>query len=289
MIRSCILLLCGLNLFGQTAGMSARQLYLQDDSSAAQNQNKGSKTKKTSVPVVSADTQATGSTTSGHAQPGPHDGAIVRVALHLGLRYNILLYQDTADKNPREVDPETTFRTGDCIAVRFHPNRSGHIYVFNQGSSGAWQTMFPSPLMPTESNLVAAGVDRKLPEDYCFRIGGPPGTDLLLVVLTEKEEDMLKLNNAIRRSVTSNEAEHSTPGPGTQEIGQVLASIASNDSVGGGPDQGKALGDLTSRDLSIGKLGEPQSPDEPPNSVYAVQTAATKNDRMVVQIRLRHE
>ena len=44
--------------------------------------------------------------------------------------------------------------------------------------------------------------------------------------------------------------------------------------------------ELVSRDLSPKKVAEPE---EPPNSVYVVNTSNTKDDRIVIEVKIRHE
>ena len=51
-------------------------------------------------------------------------------------------------------------------------------------------------------------------------------------------------------------------------------------------DQGQQM---ISRDVVIQKISNPEFDDEPANSVYIVKTAATEEDRLVIEIPIRHE
>ena len=201
--------------------------------------------------------------------------------MHLGLRYNLLKVEPSS-KESHEVAPDTNFKAGECVAVRVKPNRSGSLYVFNvRNMAGAWQALLPSPAMADERNMVQAGTEITVPEKYCFEIGDPRGTETLLVVMTEKPEDFLKLNDAIKKSVGVGGGQ---PQPSSRPASSgieasVIASYRANETQG-------IKTELVSRDLSPKKVGEPE---EPPNSVYVVNTSNAKSDRIVIEVKIRHE
>jgi hypothetical protein len=254
-MRSAVVLLMSLaTLVAQDAGMTARQLYLQE---APRPSPLGPKKKEAPPPV----------------------------ALHLGLRYN-LLKVNTASNATEWVDPDSNFRAGDCLAIQFRPNRNGYLYVFNLGSSGTWQTppLMPSALMPDESNLVNAGTVRRVPENYCFMVRDPRGIDTLSVVLTEKQEDVYKLNDAIRKS-TQPSAGRPPAGPKVNGIGDTNVALQPSD----GDAVARLQTELVSRDLSIVRVGRSSGSDEPPNSVYAVRVSASQEERIVIEIKIRHD
>jgi hypothetical protein len=196
----------------------------------------------------------------------------------LGLRYNILLI-DPATQSAREVDSDAPLRAGDCIALRLRPNRDGHVYLFNEATSGAWQPMLPSPLMPGESNSVRGGSDVQVPSGHCFTLNNPPGTENLLVVVTEMPEDFYRLNESIRNSVHRDGSQAVSTSP-QSDLSAVLRQL--------GAASGRASTGLASRDLGVQKIGVPISANEPRNSVYVVRTAAAPADRIVITIPIRH-
>lgn len=71
---------------------------------------------------------------AGEAQPASPD-------FPMTLRYKIIL----ADKNGdvREVTDKHRFRSGDRIRLVFEANAQGHLYIFQRGSSGRGQLLFP--------------------------------------------------------------------------------------------------------------------------------------------------
>src|ERR1035437_4844472 len=124
------------------------------------------------------------------------DSAAAPAGHHLGLRYTELLV-DPSTKRVREVDPDTVFHEGDCLAVEFTPNRNGALFVLNHGSSGDWQLLIPNPRMPDVSSAAKAGVTLRVPTDYCFRLDDKPGTEILVLAITEREEDAAKMRDLL--------------------------------------------------------------------------------------------
>lgn len=179
----------------------------------------------------------------------------------LGLRFN-LLKVDPSTGNTVEVDPDFHFRADDCFAIRLRPNRPGYIYVFNQGSSGSWQTLLPSTLAPEVSNSVKAGEVVLLPSDYCFIVRDPPGIEQMLIAFTETQQELYRLNEAMRKAF---ESEGNSP-----------AALA-------GPQK------MASRDLSFMKIARPLSTNEPPNSVYFVNSSAASENRVIIRATIHHE
>lgn len=192
-------------------------------------------------------------------------GAKGKKARNFGVRYN-LVQVDQTSQAMREVDPDSNFRSGDCVAIRLTPNRGGRLFVFNQGAAGTWQALLPSPLAPHEPNTVQADASRLIPESGCFLIDQTRGTEVLLVVVTEKDQDHYQLSEAAKTSISK----ALEPRPlGSRE-------------VAGGPG-------LVSRELSYQKIKTPQAPGEPPNSVYVASVEAAENDQIAIAIKIRHE
>jgi len=193
----------------------------------------------------------------------PAVSSVDRPVRHLGLRYNLILV-DPATRKSRAVDPDSNFSRGNCFAVEFSPNRDGHLYISNRGSSGEWQLLLPSAAMPEEASLVRAGKTVRVPEEYCFMLNDPPGVETLVVAVTERKEDIDELRKAIR-------------GGGGPDMLAVRNEVQQWQQQMGG------------RDLIMQKMDEPESAGEQPHSVYVVQTAAGESTRLVIEIRIRHE
>ena len=197
-------------------------------------------------------------------------GATLKPASNLGVRYNILKV-DAATNKRTEVSPDTVFHEKDCVAVRIQPNRGGFLYVFNQASSGAWQALIPSPETAEDSNVVRPYNLMDVPESYCFEMDDKPGTERLLIVVTDKAEDVLKLNDSLKNG--------SNPeGPHRGDSYVVAAG-----------DMKPFTAGLTGRDLKVTHVGNKPAAGEAPYSTYLVNAAATTTDRLVLEIKLKHE
>ncbi|MFN7925248.1 MAG: DUF4384 domain-containing protein, partial [Bryobacteraceae bacterium] len=196
------------------------------------------------------------------------------------VRYNVLRVTDRAAKKRVPVDADTAFHSGDCVAIQVEPNRSGYLYVFNLGSSGSWQPLLPSPQMPEENNRVASGKPLLVPRDHCFEFDGTAGKERLLLVVTEREEDMRRLGETMRRSMGDPK-----PAPAGSDKGQIMMAGGRMPSELAFLQQAQMIG----RDIKIAKIGTAQSEGEEANAVYAVKTSTSASDRLVVEVVLRHE
>ncbi len=216
------------------------------------------------------------------------DAAPVSAGHHLGVRYSLLLV-DQSTKEVRGVDPDSVFHEGDCLAVEFTPNRTGSLYVLNHGSSGDWYLLMPDPEMPDASSTAKAGVTLRVPTDYCFRLDGKPGTETLMLAMTEHKEDAAKM------------LEWLTPPRSVSHPAAAVGLVS-----GPGPANVKAIRDevqtwqrLGSRDLRIQKVGKTESVATPPgsvrvdserpDSVYTVMANVAPENRLVIEIKFRHE
>jgi hypothetical protein len=197
---------------------------------------------------------------------------------HLGLRYTELLV-DPSTKRVREVDPDTVFHEGDCLAVEFTPNRNGALFVLNHGSSGDWHLLIPNPQMPDVSSAAKAGVMLRVPTDYCFLLDGKPGTEILVLAITEREEDAARMRDLLAPSRPASRPPAAV----------VLTSSATPANVDAIRDEVEAWQRLASRDLKIEKIAQPESAGERPNSVYAVMSSSSAANRLVIEIKVRHE
>jgi hypothetical protein len=197
---------------------------------------------------------------------------MVAGALHLGLRYNVLIIDDAATAKNHEVDPDTNFKNGDCFQVRLRPNRGGRIYAFNHGTSGSWNPLLPSAVASGEPVEIQADSEITVPAQNCFALNDPHGTDKLFIVLADKEEDPNAIDQELRKGSSGS----------TQAM---MAMANSAVTIPNTPDKAP----LVSRDLSIQRIGAPMEANEPPNSVYVVKTAVTRGERMVIEIPIRHE
>ena len=192
-----------------------------------------------------------------------HGAPALKPAANLGVRYNILKV-DAASGNRTEVPADTVFHENDCVSIRIQPNRGGYLYVFTEESSGRFRPLLPSEEMADESTIVTAYNLMDVPQKNCFEMDDQPGTERLLFVVTDKPEDVMKLNDSIKNKTRGN-----------LDIAQA--------------DMKPFTAALASRDLKITRIGNKTAAGEAPYSTYLVNAAATTADRLVLEIKLKHE
>ena len=255
-----------------TPALSPKTLYYQgwqdDDSGPPKSETKQKKApppKPATKPVpVSQDNQNAGS------------AAVTPVVQHLGLRYNLVLV-DRKSRKGISVDKDRLFHRDECIQLEFAPNHAGYLYVFLQSSSGKWQPLFPSSGMADEGNGVKARETVRIPANYCFQVDPPSGIEHLFVVLSRNEENIDALDKAVR---SKNKSESSPAAPQTDSI---VAESRLDAEVQ------RMRAELGSKDMSIQKIGEPDRPGEPVDSVYVVNASNVSSDRLVSEILIRHD
>ena len=203
-----------------------------------------------------ATTALTGNATSGVPALKP--------VANLGVRYNILKADPNNIEKKTEVPADTVFHEHDCVKIRIQPNRGGYLYVFAEESSGNFRPLLPSPEMFDESNIVTAYNLMEVPQRFCLEMDDKPGVERLLFVITAKPEDVMKLNDAIKsKSQGKLDVAKSEMKPFTEA--------------------------LQGRDLKITRIGNKPAPGEAPYTTYLTNSAATTADRLVLEIKLKHE
>jgi hypothetical protein len=214
--------------------------------------------------------------------PGPDRAAatpVIPVVMNLGLRYGVLLV-DPRSGQADAVDPARVFKSGECIALEFEANRSGYLYVLEQGSSGKWFSLFPSAELSDESNIVRSRATVRVPARHCFEIEGVAGTERIFVVLSRNPEDLAELHQAIRSGRTGPPGP--SPAPAAKSGGTLLAMNRLDAEIA------RFAGDLRSRDLRVKKVTQPEGDGERPNSVYVVNASTAPSDRVVTEVRIEH-
>ena len=105
-------------------------------------------------------------------------------AANVGFNYRILR-RDPAGI-AIEVDPDTTFRSGDRIRFAFEPNTDGFLYVVQQGSSGRWSVLLPHPQINGGRNAVTRFQMVTIPPAGWFRFDDTPGAERVFVYLSRE-------------------------------------------------------------------------------------------------------
>jgi hypothetical protein len=204
---------------------------------------------------------------------------VAAVAVPLGVRYSVLK-RDAANQFV-EVDPDTTFRSGDRIRIQVKANTSGYLYVVAQGSSGTWQVLFPSSDVAGGSNRLQPGDTRQVPpgDRGQFVFDDQGGTEKLFLVLARQAEpDLDKLIYSMGATPGSG-----TPAPTPQAPRALLAQASvTNDVVQ------RLRAQVSSRDLVFEKVdGEVDGKIE--NASYVVNPNPSPDARLVVDVSLKHK
>ena len=103
---------------------------------------------------------------------------------NVGFNYRIL--RRTPGGAAIEVDPDTTFQSGDRIRFAFEPNADGFLYVVQQGSSGRWSVLLPHPQINGGRNDVARFRPVTIPPSGWFRFDDTAGTERVFVYLSRE-------------------------------------------------------------------------------------------------------
>lgn len=126
-----------------------------------------------------------GATAAGGAQSA--SGTAVRA----GTVFIIHLEQKKDDK-AIAMYPGHVFRAGDVVRFRVTARgMEGYLYVIDQGSSGAYTTLYPAQGSHADTFLhVDQDVFVPSVEDGWFEVGGPAGFDMLYFVVSPKPIDI---------------------------------------------------------------------------------------------------
>jgi hypothetical protein len=140
---------------------------------------------ETAASAKGADSKST-SASAGAAAPAAEAGAkklFIDNAARAGLRYAVV--QQTAAGDV-EVDPDTTFHSGDKVRFTFEPNIDGFLYLVQEGSSGKWTMLFPNPQINGGVNAVQRGQKYAIPTQGWFVFDKTAGTERAFVFLTKE-------------------------------------------------------------------------------------------------------
>lgn len=207
---------------------------------------------------------------AGSPEAGGSGSSETPAVQNLGLRYNLLLIDRASNKEIEAVSPSHNFQEGDRVAIELQSNRSGYLYVLEQGSGGKWISLFPDPKeLPGESNVVKARDTVRVPAGRPFRIIPPKGEERVFVILTRNPANVDELRESIRK-----------------ENGGAPSSLLAGNMNRLSKETEKRL---QSRDLEIDTVDQPQSATERPYSVYVTNVSDVALDELSVEIKIKHD
>ena len=238
-------------LQAQEPALKARELFYTPPPDAA----KPAATPAPKAPEAKAATKKAPVTKSGNTHT-------LTASVPLGLRYAVLKRDANGQYN--EIDPDTSFRSGDRIRLKVDANTSGYLYVVMRGSSGTWRLLFPSAEVAGGSNHVIKGESRQIPsgERGQFVFDDQAGSEKLFIVLTRQPEpDLDKLIYSM----------------GGKPDSLISQAMVADDVVS------KLRAQVNSRDLVFEKA------DSNENAAYVVNPSSAPDARLVVDIALKHK
>ena len=222
--------------------------------------------------MASTETSPVASTPSTPSKPVVGEAA---AGPALGLRYTIM---KVAGSGTMEVAPDTVFHAGDRIQLKVEANNAGYLYIINQGSSGTWKPIFPSPEIDNGNNRVESLHSYTLPsEDHRMVFDETVGSEKLFIILSRQPEpDLEKMIYSLQ---TKPAADRSDQQSSRQMI---MAANIDNETVG-------RMRSTYARDLVIEKV-TPSSPGErKETAVYVVNPTGSSSSRVVADLSLVHQ
>lgn len=98
-----------------------------------------------------------------------------------------ILLEKMDGSNWVKVDPRLILARNDRVRFRFRTNFDGYLYVMNRSTSGNYEQLFPRE-ETGQDNRITAGKDYMVPAtDTLFRIGGPPGQEVIYWLVSPVE------------------------------------------------------------------------------------------------------
>ena len=205
----------------------------------------------------------------------------------LGVRYSVLK-RDAAGEY-KEVDVDSTFHSGDRIRLEAQANTIGYLYVVAQGSSGAWQVLFPAREVAGGSNQVHRGETRLVPGGNAgqFVFDEQAGTEKLFLVLSRQPEASLdKLIYSMGQG-----SGPSTPASAEPARVMMAQATVSDDVIS------RLRGEMSSRDLIFEKVeNEKVTASDTATGQVKIETAAyvvnrstAPDARVIVDLKLKHQ
>ena len=213
------------------------------------------------------------------ASTTPAEHSIAVAAVPLGVRYSVLK-RNTANQFV-EVEPDTTFHSGDRIRLQVKANTTGYLYVVAQGSSGTWQVLFPSSDVNGGNNRLDPGDSRQIPSgdrgQFVFDDRG--GTEKIFLVLSRQAEpDLDKLIYSVSGGAPGQGGAPSAAGASRALLAK--ASVT-NDVIE------RMRSQVASRDLVFEK--DPEVDGKVENAAYVVNPSPSPDARLVVDVALKHQ
>jgi len=204
----------------------------------------------------------------------------------LALRYSLL--KQNSDGEYVEVAPDSVFRSGDRIKVSIEANDAAHLYIVQQGSSKAWNVLFPSADLDNGNNRVDRARRYSIPAGGRFTFDEQAGTERLFIVLSRVPEPDLEkmIYDLSRKSAAPANASPAATPPSETKPKTMMAQNRIDDSL-----VNRLRGQMNSRDLVFEKVDDdkPAPGGKREKAMYYGTDDRTARARIVVDLNLRHQ
>lgn len=126
----------------------------------------------------------------------------------------------------RTVDPDTSFRTGDCVRLSFEVNAPGYFYVLTRGSSGQFSALPVSARSGDIESRIEPCQTYEFPADTGIRFSDPAGEERLFLVLAREPVAAFRSGNQRDIAQALGMANDDPPGMRSRDI--VIEKVAAN-------------------------------------------------------------
>ena len=200
----------------------------------------------------------------------------------LGIRYTVL--KVNSDNSTAEVAADTVFHSGDRIRFAIEPNTTGYLYIINQGSSGTWKPMFPSPEIEDGSNKVEGFHPYTMPPKSRLAFDSTPGTENLFIVFSRQPEpDLEKLIYSLQgKRPAAPAAAEPAASSAPMDKNMIMAANIGDPLV-------SRLRNAYARDLIVEKVDAATPGDRKETAVYVVNPTGSSDARVVADLHLVHQ
>ncbi|SEM72018.1 protein of unknown function [Syntrophus gentianae] len=131
---------------------------------------------------------------------------------YVGISYQLMLLSD--DGQMRSVTKARTFRSGERMKMLVRTNRPGYMTILNIGSSGNTNVLF--------NEYVDAYTMHEIPKTTTFKFVGNPGTETLMIMLSDNPSPIGGQQGAV--SASSSSPSSAAPSYSSSDPGMSTAS-----------------------------------------------------------------
>jgi hypothetical protein len=206
------------------------------------------------------------------AAPAPANG------IALGLKYTVL---KLSGGTMTPVAPNSVFHANDKIQFSIETNGPGYLYIVNQGTSGHWNPMFPSPEIEGGSNHVEGFHSYTFPPRRLIFDEQTGDEKVFIIFSRDAKPDFEQLVYSLQGKTT---APTNAPRP-AEPAGPVLRASIDDSAV-------DHLHQTYARDLVIERIGDegtaPRA-DTQEKAVYVVNPTGSDDSVVVADVHLVHQ